>query len=148
MKRAGTSYADGRIVRGACTRCGDEDVLLYDHPQDPALMCADCSRRRAKENPVPQACDNCGSTGNVWRDPVHRRNEYLCINCHDPESLFQNRWANKVRESTPLNLGAPRAVCGLVDRGTECKGEIKWRSALGMQACNKHAGKPGVGPNG
>jgi hypothetical protein len=148
-KRKGTSFAEDRIVKGDCEspECGETDVLLYAYPSDDLLLCPGCARKRALANPTKQPCDNCGSTGNVWRDPVHRRNEYLCIKCHDPESLFQNRWANKVRESKPLGMRA-RVTCALADRGTECKGEIKWRSALSMSVCNKHAGKPGVGPNG
>lgn len=87
MRREGTSFADERIVRGDCENAGCQEtgVLLYSHSSDDALLCPDCSRRRARANPIPQTCDECGATGNVWRDPVHRRNEYLCINHHDHE---------------------------------------------------------------
>lgn len=152
MTELGTSFADNRVVRGVCGQCGKDEALLYSHPQ-PAegdvLMCADCSRKRAKERPTKQACDNCGDTGNVWRDPVTRKNEYLCIKCHDPSALFQNRWANKVRESKPLSIHA-KAVCTAAGYGTDCKGEVKPRGGQhkGRLLCNKHAGKQGVGPNG
>lgn len=144
---SGTCSRIGQWVRGDCS-CGDRDVLVYDTDDETGLVCASCYRRWTKDHPLSQACDKCGATGNVWRDPVPRKNEYLCIKCHDPEALFQNRWANKVRESKPLHDGAPRAVCAAAGRGTDCKGEIKWRGAFKMQLCNKHAGVKGVGPNG
>lgn len=140
----GTDSRVSRWVRGSCGHCGDEDVLLYE--AGGILVCADARRSWAVENPLRQACDSCGDTGNVWRDPLHRRNEYLCIKCHDPEALFQNRWANAVRQSEPLGVREhiKCSVAGI----TECKGEIKWRGPFNMLLCNKHAGKQGVGPNG
>lgn len=140
----GTDSRESRWVRGVCALCTDTDVLVYvcgDH-----LRCAGCTREWVKEHPTAQACDKCGATGNVWRDPLHRRNEYLCIKCHDPEALFQNRWANKVRESKPIRDAGVR--CAAAGHGTDCKGERKWRSGYKMTLCNKHAGKQGVGPNG
>ena len=141
----GTDSREMRWVRDTCGACGAVDELVYVCGD--SLRCAGCTRAWYVENPTPQACDSCGSTGNVWRDPLHRRNEYLCIRCHDPDALFQNRWANKVRQSTPLNNWRT-AVCGARGRGTDCKGEITWRGAHNMELCNKHAGKQGVGPNG
>jgi hypothetical protein len=134
----------GVWVRGTCTACGEDDALLYEAGED--LVCAADYRVYAPTHPVPQACDTCGATGNVWRDPLTRKNEYLCIKCHDPAALFQNRWANKVRESTRLGQ-RERITCGAAGI-TECKGEIKWRGGYNMLLCNKHAGKQGVGPNG
>jgi hypothetical protein len=132
-------------VRGTCAACGEEDALLYDAGGD--LVCAADYRKYAVTHPVPQACDSCGATGNVWRDPLTRKNEYLCIKCHDPEALFQNRWANKVRESTALGM-REKVVCAAAGYGTDCKGEVKYRGAFRKSLCNKHAGKQGVGPNG
>ena len=143
-KVKGTVSQLGVWVRGTCGACGEKDALLYEAAD--RLVCASDYRSWSAAHPTTQACDSCGSTGNVWRDPLHRRNEYLCIKCHDPEALFQNRWANKVRESLPIN-SARRAVCGVAGI-TDCRGEIKWRSAFNMELCNKHAGKQGVGPNG
>lgn len=144
----GTVHRIGQVVRGACASCSrDDNPLLYDTLDDPTLLCSDCSAKRGKAHAKEpkQPCDSCGATGNVWRDPIHRRNEYLCINCHDPEALFQNRWANKVRESKPLrNSGI---VCAAKGYGTDCKGELKWRTAAGMILCNFHAGKKSAGPD-
>lgn len=140
----GTCSRVGQWVVGDCA-CGAVDTLVYDI--DPGVLsCAGCYRVWSLAHPPKQACDECGDDGNVWRDPVHRRNEYLCIKCHDPESLFQNRWANRVRQSSPLGVRA-KVVCGAAGI-TECKGEVKWRGAFNMLVCNKHAGKTGVGPNG
>lgn len=137
----GTVSRLGVWVRGDCA-CGDAGALLYDTDETGPLVCAQCYRKWTKaQPPVRQTCDACGSDGNVWRDPIHRRNEYLCINCHDPESLFQNRWANKVRESKPLRDAGVR--CGAAGYGTDCSGELKWRGPQGMVLCNKHAGKKG-----
>ena len=145
--RLGTDHRQKQIVAGTCERCTAPDQILYLQESSDKLVCASCYR--ATTTGHEQECDNCGSTGNVWRDPVHRRNEYLCIRCHDPEHLFQNRWAAAGRVNQGWTLGLREKVqCALKDRGTECKGEVKWRSAMGMSACNKHAGKPGVGPNG
>lgn len=142
----GTDSREMRWVRGDCAACGESNALVYVCGDD--LRCAACTRLWVAENPTPQACDECGDTGNVWRDPLTRKNVYLCIKHHDPDALFQNRWADKVRKSEPLHAGAPRAQCAAKGRGTECKGEIKWRGAHKMELCNKHAGKQGVGPNG
>lgn len=141
----GTVSRLGKWVRGDCA-CGDTGALLYDTDLEGPLVCARCYRVWTREQPeVKQACDSCGSRGNVWRDPVTRKDEYLCVRCHDPAALFQNRWANKVRESHAIHAGAPRAQCGLRNRGTECSGEVKPRGGefKGMQVCNKHAGKKG-----
>lgn len=143
---AGTDSRVGRWVRGRCQACGEEDALLYEAAG--SLVCAADYRTWAAAHPTSQACDVCGDTGNVWRDPLTRKNEYLCIKHHDPDALFQNRWANKVRQSEKLGVRA-RAVCEFAGYGTECKGEVKPRGQFqGRLSCNKHAGKQGVGPNG
>lgn len=145
---AGTVSRIGQYVRGDCA-CGETDTLVYDSYDDPTLMCAACARVRSNANPREEMCDSCGA-GPAWRDPVTRKNEFFCARCHAANgTVFQNRWSPyKARESKPIHDGAPRAVCAMKGYGTECKGEVKWRGPLNMQACNKHAGKTGVGPNG
>lgn len=134
----GTVSRVGQWVRGNCV-CGDEDVLVYDTEDDPTLMCAECSRDRARANPRIETCDECGAS-HAWRDPVTGKNDFYCAQCHGKRgTVFQNRWAQAPRS---LNkTGVARAQCGLRNRGTECSGEVKWRGPLNMQACNKHAGK-------
>lgn len=138
----GSCSRTGQYVRGDCA-CGARDELVYDTGE--SLVCASCYRRWAKAHPQKQACDKCGSTGNVWRDPIPRKNEYLCVRCHDPEALFVNRWANKVRESTPLGL-RERVTCELAGYGTACKGEVRWVNALGYSVCNFHRGRKSANP--
>lgn len=145
VERRGTSFRENRIVRGTCARCGEEDALLYDHETDPTLMCADCSRRRAKANPRKETCDECGREG-AYRDPITRRNEFFCIECHAKHgTVFQNRWSQAPRISVPLGIH-DKAVCEAADYGTECWGEIKWRGEYDKLLCNKHAGKQSSGP--
>lgn len=142
----GTVFRVAQIVRGTCG-CGRENVLLYDTYEDPVLMCSDCSHfRAAAANKRQEICDECGTVP-AWRDPITRRNEFFCATCHGRHgTVFANRWANKPRVSTPLrNSGI---VCAAKGYGTDCKGELKWRSAFNKTLCNKHAGKQGVGPNG
>ena len=120
-------------------------MLLYDTTVGGELVCASGYRKWTRtQPPIKQSCDKCGAVGNVWRDPIPRKNEYLCVKCHNPEALFLNRWANKARQSEPLSKER-RAVCVAAGYGTECKGEVKPRGGQhkGMQLCNKHAGKKG-----
>lgn len=135
----GTCSRVRQFVRGTCADCGADGVLVYDAPlEETRLCCSDCVRVYPRD--LRQPCDKCGARGNVWRDPIHRRNEYLCINCHDPEALFQNRWANKARESFALGI-RERVKCAAAGYGTDCKGEIRWDSKLAKQLCNKHRGR-------
>lgn len=143
----GTVFRVGQIVRGQCESCGSEDRLLYDSFDDPTLMCTDCSARRGKAaGKRLEICDECGTTP-AWRDPITRKNEFFCRECHAKHgTVFQNRWANKARVSKPLrNSGIKCAAKGY---GHDCKGELKWRGGFNMILCNFHAGKKGVGPNG
>lgn len=143
----GTVSRVGRYVTGQCEACGSEDRLLYDDYDDPTLMCTDCARKRTLDKGKRQEiCDECGAVP-AWRDPITRKNEFFCATCHGRHgTVFANRWANKARESKPLrNSGI---ACAAKNRGTDCKGELKWRSAFNMILCNFHAGKKGVGPNG
>lgn len=130
--RKGTCSRVGQWVRGDCP-CGETDVLLYDAPDDGALVCNACVRLRPVD--TRQACDKCGAKGNVWRDPIPRRNEYLCMGCHDPEALFINRWANKVRESAALGYSRASEVrAGCVGCGLRRRGAVRFEhEATGMQ---------------
>lgn len=141
--RKGTVSRVGQFVRGDCA-CGAEDVLVYDSYDDDTLMCADCSRKRSLANPRVEVCDDCGESP-AWRDPIAEGGKvFRCARCHGEAGTYlPNRWAPKSRMLN--NTGVPRAQCEM--RGiTDCRGEIKYRSALRMQACNKHAGKESSGP--
>jgi hypothetical protein len=131
----GTDSRVGRWVRDTCGSCRAEDVLVYEAGD--VLMCAHCYRGWSKTQEHPQPCDECGSTGTVWRNPVTRKNEYLCAKCHAVRGqVFQNRWA--VWESTPLNPEA-RPRCAVEDNN--CRGQVRWRSSTRTSLCDRHAGK-------
>lgn len=142
----GTSSKDGRWVRGDCA-CGEVNALVYNHPDDTQkLICAWCYREAVKGRKVVETCDECGVEG-AWRDPLSGKNEFYCAQCHGKRgTVFQNRWSDTTREGRTLNLH-PKAVCFAANKGTDCKGEIKPRSAFnGELICNKHAGKTSAGP--
>jgi hypothetical protein len=145
-ERRGTNFRESRIVQGECQKCGAKDELLFDADYDETLMCAACARVRAAANPRKEHCDKCGAEP-AWRDPKTRKNEFFCATCHGRTgAVFVNRWADSVRrESVGLGL-REKVECAAKDRGTECRGEVKWRSAHNMTLCNKHAGKQSVGP--
>lgn len=135
----GTVSRVGQWVRGDC-KCGAADVLVYDTFDDPELLCADCSRARAKANPRVELCDSCGD-GPAWRDPVTGKNDFYCAKCHGARgTVFQNRWADSARVGRVLGI-RDKVVCDAAGYGTDCKGEIKWRGEFKKSLCNKHAGK-------
>lgn len=67
---------------GPCEVC-DEGNLLKIYDLDGARVCASCYRAAANETRChsSQPCDRCHAPG-AWRNPRHRRNEYLCGDCH------------------------------------------------------------------
>jgi NMD protein affecting ribosome stability and mRNA decay len=73
----GASCGCAHCHLGPCPACGAENLRkLYDG------LCAGCYRTRAYAAPATTtACDNCGASP-AYRNPVHRRNEYLCTACH------------------------------------------------------------------
>lgn len=67
---------------GPCAACG-EDNLLKIYTSGEERVCAGCYRAtaRASQRQYRQLCDRCQTPG-AWRNPRHRRNEYLCDECH------------------------------------------------------------------
>lgn len=142
----GTDSRVGRYIRGICAVCNAVDVLVYETDEQTGLVCATDYRGWSKMHPARQPCDECGSMQGAWRDPISRKNEYLCSKCHGRRGkVFVNRWAPVVWESKPLGIHE-KAKC-LVNDGN-CRGEIKWRGGAQALLCNRHAGKEGKGPNG
>ena len=142
----GTDFLLGQIVRGECGDCHEDGLLLYDTPlpHEQRLVCNTCVRLYPRDRRQP--CDKCGARGNVWRDPIPRKNVYLCVQCHDPEAMFVNRWANKARESKALGI-RQRPACAAAGYGTDCKGEVRWDSKQRMSLCNFHRGRRSANPD-
>lgn len=68
---------------GPCEECGSSNLQrIYTSPITGLRLCASCYRLAAKAAPSIQTlCDKCGK-GPAFRNPGHRRNEYLCRECH------------------------------------------------------------------
>jgi hypothetical protein len=76
----GTIQRDKIYVYDTCAVCSEQNVLVYECGD--SLMCAEHARVWMRQNPRKQLCDKCGTDELVFRDPGHRRNEYLCFSCH------------------------------------------------------------------
>ena len=81
----GTIQREQIYVYDTCAVCNAQNVLVYDRGEQ--LVCAEHARAWARKNPTKQACDKCGSDELVFRDPGHRRNEYLCFACHSENNF-------------------------------------------------------------
>jgi hypothetical protein len=67
---------------GPCAQCGAGNLQRIYTSQDGCPLCASCYRSTAKAAPsTVTLCDKCGN-GPAFRNPGHRRNEYLCRDCH------------------------------------------------------------------
>lgn len=84
----GTIQREQIYVYDTCQSCGAQNVLVYEHGDQ--LLCAEHARIYIRNNPTKQTCDKCGTEANIFRDPSHRRNEYLCIDCHDANGFRPN----------------------------------------------------------
>jgi hypothetical protein len=97
----GTDQREKIYVRQACEICKGDEVLVYEAGDQ--LLCAEHTRKHLRANPTKQTCDTCGSDQNVFRDPSHRRNEYLCMSCHNVNGF-------KVQDS--VTMRALRNIAG------------------------------------
>lgn len=120
--------------RGTCTRCQAEDEVLDDD------LCAECRRKSAnrRQGQMSYPCDRCGAE-EAFRDPAHRRDEYLCAAHHLENGYEPSERAMVFKTAARIGVThsmGRRAVCIL--RGeTACGGEVKQRSSKGM-ICNRH----------
>ena len=141
----GTIQREHIYVRGNCEAdaCKETDTLIYECGDK--LFCAEHTRQYARQNPPQPVCDRCGAQRNVVRDPGHRRNEYLCFRCHEADGFMPS---DSVTGRTIKNLMQPilnrvKLECYAKNKGTECDGSLKPRSAWGGKIlCNKHGHKP------
>jgi hypothetical protein len=82
----GTIQKDQVYVYGTCERCQETNALVYECGEQ--LLCAEHSRQYAHSHPLKPYCDRCGNQDKVFRDPSHRRNEYLCMSCHADDGFL------------------------------------------------------------
>jgi hypothetical protein len=82
----GTIQKDQVYVYGTCERCQETNALVYECGEQ--LLCAEHSRQYAHSHPLKPYCDRCGKQEKVFRDPSHRRNEYLCMGCHADDGFL------------------------------------------------------------
>lgn len=140
----GTIQRDKHYVYATCERCSAQDVLVYERGD--MLLCAEDTRRWIAANPAKQACDRCGDTRNVLRDPSHRRNEYLCTSCHTDDGFVATDTVTGrafVSAVTPPKLLSPRVKCEAAGYGSSCDDNVKPRSSWGGKSlCNTHGKTP------
>lgn len=137
--------------RGQCkdpAGCLETDAILY--------LAADeierCSRHHAllverkPEGGYP--CDNCGE-GPAFRDPEHRRDEYLCPRCHlKYDSYEPGERAMIFKTRARIGVTNPRGLkplCVARGQGTDCHGQVKPRGGdlKGRSLCDFHADPAG-----
>ena len=82
----GTIQRDQVYVYGTCEQCQEANALVYECAEQ--LLCAEHSRQYARSHPLKPYCDRCGKQEKVFRDPSHRRNEYLCMSCHADDGFL------------------------------------------------------------
>lgn len=99
----GTIQREQIYVYDTCAVCNEQNVMVYECGDQ--LMCAEHTRVWVRKNPTKQTCDKCGTDELVFRDPGHRRNEYLCFACHRENGFV------------PSNTVVFRAVKEILDKG-------------------------------
>ena len=82
----GTIQRDKVYVYGTCEQCQEANALVYECGEQ--LLCAEHSRQYARSHPLKPYCDRCMKQDKVFRDPSHRRNEYLCMSCHADDGFL------------------------------------------------------------
>lgn len=99
-------------ARHKCAACGGLVNRVFPGREDSALLCADCSRERARLLPPPTvACEDCGADG-AFRSP--KTDAFRCASCH-------------VKADTLSGLGTERRVLEQLEKsdpvlGAVCRG--------------------------
>lgn len=134
----GTVQREQIYVYGTCSLCSETNVLVYEH--DEQLVCANDYRTLVRKIRYTTTCDNCGS-GNAVRDPSHRRNEYLCWQCHMQNGFVVNNTVIKralVSMISNFKHGS-KVLCEAAGYGSACDNNIKPRGSWGgKMLCNTH----------
>jgi hypothetical protein len=150
--RALEAYAEQRRLfwlnppRGACGQpggCALEDTPVILHTGSDGLQ--RCATHHAllmtRKHDYP--CDHCGQ-GPAFRDPAHRRDEYLCPRCHKKYDSYEPSDRAMVNK-TAVRVGVTHSkglkpLCVARGQGTDCHGQVKPRggSLKGASLCDFH----------
>jgi len=126
----------GPCTTEGCPNASGRVLLGQDDPR-----CADCRSKSAKRHQAEMfyPCDICGAE-QAFRDPAHRRDEYLCVDCHKAngyEPTERGMLSKTQRRVGVTHSMGRKPVCIAAGHGTDCKGEIKQRGKRG-ELCNFH----------
>lgn len=129
--------------RGACGQpggCALGDTLVILHTAEDGLQRCATHHTLTLNRKHGYPCDNCGTVP-AFRDPAHRRDEYLCPVCHEKHDSYTPSERSmitkvQVRQGVVHSRGQ-KAVCIAAGRGTECHGQIKQRGKIGV-LCDFH----------
>lgn len=137
----GTVQKEQIYVYDTCALCGDTNVLVY--LIDDKLVCASDYRKITYTRKKVQHCDICGAE-NAVRDPAHRRNEYLCWDCHQKDGfVIRNSVVKRAIAAINNSVLVKRTKCDAAGYGTDCDFNVKPRSAWGgKMLCNRHGKTP------
>lgn len=138
--RERAAFWAGKVPRGTCPGCGQEDAILY---QSDGGVCAECVRRASVGTGVHKdgyPCDDCGEAP-AFRDPLHRRDEMKCQGCHEKDGYVPGERAMVTRmasrEGVTHSKGR-REMCSLASGAeTRCRGQVKQRGRHGL-ICDWH----------
>jgi hypothetical protein len=125
--------------RGQCsvTGCPRDDAILHETESGDLVCATHYADQADRDKGYP--CDECGHTP-AYRDPLHRRDEMYCNDCHarmgyvPGERAMVKKVERRVGVTHPLGR---TQVCIAAGKGTECGGQKKQRSSLGI-LCDKH----------
>lgn len=145
----GTIQRDKVYVYAACELCSvGTEVLVYDRGGQ--LLCAEHTRAYAVANPPAPICDRCQREAAIVRDPTHRRNEYLCLQCHKSDGFTINSSVTGKAVRTMLSpmktIIAEKTKCEAAGYGSDCDQNVKPRGPWGgKMLCNTHGKIPPTG---
>jgi hypothetical protein len=140
----GTNQREQIYIYDTCQKCQEPNVLVYEY--DGKLLCAEDSRHYIRKQPHVPFCDMCGKQDRVVRDPSHRRNEYLCMDCHVKTGFMivdtvTNRVVRSTYTSVYVRPDKPKTKC-YVDNA-DCDNNVKPRGPWnGRSLCDKHGKIP------
>lgn len=137
----GTVQREQIYVYDTCSSCGDTNVLVYE--LDDKLVCANDYRKAVCNNRYVTPCDICGAP-NAMRDPIHRRNEFLCWDCQQKNGfIIKDSVIRRALASMHTALTKEKVRCYAAGYGSDCDNNVKPRSAWGgKMLCNVHGRTP------